>query len=124
MANQRALIVEDNPLICELLAELLADDFEVLTAPNGERGIALALERRPDVILMDLMMPVMDGWEAIRRLRATWATCRIPIISLSALGDEGEVTRAKEAGADAHLRKPIDEAALGRVLRRLVLPVR
>ncbi|MCB9597091.1 MAG: response regulator [Sandaracinaceae bacterium] len=112
------LIVEDNPLIVELIAQMLSDDYEVSSAPNGEAGVAAARERRPDLILMDLMMPVMDGWEAIRALRSVWATCRIPIIAVSATTDLKERRRADQAGADAHLGKPIDEDELRATIAR------
>ncbi len=110
------LIVDDNPLVRELLTQLLEDEYELRVASNGALGVAAAEEAVPDIILMDLTMPVMDGWTAIARLREQWATCRVPIIALSAVSDEGEIQRALDAGANRHLTKPIDQDELLRVL--------
>ena len=74
---------DDNVYILKMRLELLGD-FEVLTAEDGQRGCEMAIKERPDVILMDLEMPVMDGWEAARRLKSAPATSDIPIIGLSA----------------------------------------
>jgi len=114
------LLVEDNPLIVELLTQLLEDDYDVRSAANGRLGVEAARAERPDVILMDLNMPVMNGWRAIELLRAEWATCRIPIIALTAEAGERELRRAIELGADACLKKPIVEIALFEALKRFV----
>jgi CheY-like chemotaxis protein len=120
-AKRRVLVVEDNALVQELLRQLLDDDYELYTADNGKLGVQAALAHRPHVILMDLTMPVMDGWTAIRALRAERATARIPILALSARIDPGDVERAMEAGADAHLAKPIDDEELLRAIERLTV---
>ena len=114
------LLVEDNALIVELLTQILEDDYDVITAPNGQAGVELARRERPDLILMDLTMPVMDGWSAIKLIRAEWATCRIPIIALSAVSEPAEVKRALALGADGHVRKPIDEPALFAMIERML----
>ena len=112
------LIVEDNALNMELTSQLLEDDYTLLKATDGEAGIAMAEEHRPDLILMDLSLPKVDGWEAMRRLRAKWKTCRIPIIALSAHASRGAIALAKEAGCDDYLTKPVDEELL---LERIAL---
>ena len=114
------MIVEDNPLVRELLSQMLEDHFEILLAENGEVGVRMAREQIPELILMDLTMPVMSGWDAIAALRNEWATCRIPIIALTAISEQREINRALELGADAYVEKPIDEDELFGHLGRLL----
>ena len=90
---------DDNVYMLKMRLELLGD-FEVLTAEDGQRGCEMAIKERPDVILMDLEMPVMDGWEAARRLKSAPATSDIPIIGLSAHALAGERQKALAAGCD------------------------
>ncbi len=118
------LIVEDNALVMELLGQLLEERYEVHTAVNGKLGVEAARLLPPDIILMDLTMPVMDGWTAIRILRGDSKTAGIPVIALSARVDDGDVQRALAAGANAHLAKPIDDVALISEMERLLLPPR
>jgi two-component system cell cycle response regulator DivK len=114
------LIVEDNALNMELTCQVLEDDYALLQARDGEAGIAMAEEHGPNLILMDLSLPKVDGWEAIRRLRAKWNTCRIPIIALSAHASRGAIDQAKKAGCDEYLTKPIDENLLLETIARLI----
>src|SRR5262245_27867495 len=100
--------------------ELLRDDFEVLTAEDGEKGCAMALSERPDIILMDLEMPVVDGWEATRRLKGDPQTCDIPIIALSAHALAGEREKALAAGCNEFDTKPIEFDRLVAILRRIL----
>jgi len=86
----------------------LLSDFEVLTAEDGEKGCAIAASEHPDIILMDLEMPVMDGWEATRRLKSNPQTRDIPIIALSAHALAGERKKALAAGCNEYDTKPID----------------
>ena len=110
---------EDNVYMLKMRLELL-DDFEVLTAENGEKGCAMALSERPDIILMDLEMPVVDGWEATRRLKHDAQTRDIPIIALSAHALAGEREKALAAGCDEFDTKPIEfDRLLGKVRRLL-----
>lgn len=106
------LIVEDNPLNLELTTQVLEDDYELLTATDGAAGLRSAIEHAPDLILMDLSLPVMDGFEAIRRIRASSAIARTPIIALSAHAAEADIARAMSAGASDYVTKPIDEDLL------------
>ena len=111
------LIVEDVEFNLDLLVQLLEDDYTILTASNGAAGIALAERARPDLILMDLSLPVIDGWEATRRLKANAVLCAIPIIALTAHAMGGDEEKARAAGCDAYLSKPIDEDLLYAKLR-------
>jgi CheY-like chemotaxis protein len=117
----KVLYVEDNDDDVYMLKTRLelAGDFEVLTARNGEKGCELALGERPDIIIMDLEMPVMDGWEAARWLKSKPQTRDIPIIALSAHALAGERARAFAAGCDEFDAKPIQFERLLETLRRL-----
>jgi two-component system cell cycle response regulator DivK len=110
---------DDNVYMLKMRLELL-DGFEVVVAEDGEKGCAAALAERPDIILMDLELPGMDGWEAARRLKSHPDTRSIPIIALSAhvLPDARE--RALAAGCDAFDGKPVDFDRLLTTIRRLL----
>jgi two-component system cell cycle response regulator DivK len=109
---------DDNVYMLKMRLELLGD-FEVLTAEDGEKGCEKAISERPDIILMDLQMPVMDGWEAARRLKSTSETSDIPIIGLSAHALAGERDKALAAGCDEFDTKPFEFERLVATLRRL-----
>jgi two-component system, cell cycle response regulator DivK len=109
---RRILIVEDVDLNRDLLVQLLEGEYELLTAADGAAGVELARRERPDLILMDLSLPVLDGWEATRRLKADAATRAIPVIALTAHAMHGEEERARACGCDDYLTKPIDEDRL------------
>jgi len=111
------LIVEDVEFNLDLLVQLLEDDYAILTAPDGAAGIALAERARPDLILMDLSLPVIDGWEATRRIKANAVLRAIPIIALTAHAMSGDEEKAKAAGCDDYLSKPINEDLLYAKLR-------
>jgi two-component system cell cycle response regulator DivK len=106
----RILYVEDNDdnvYMLKMRFELL-DGFDVIVAPDGEAGCATAIAERPDLILMDLDLPVVDGWEATRRLKSNPATKQIPIIALTAHAMTGSREKALAAGCDEFDIKPID----------------
>ena len=106
----RILYVEDNDdnvYMLKMRLEMI-DGFEVLVAENGEIGCATALAELPDLILMDLDLPVVDGWEATRRLKATAETSRIPVIALSAHAMAGDREKALAAGCDDFDTKPVE----------------
>ena len=109
---------DDNVYMLKMRLELL--DFEVLAAEDGEKGCEMALTERPDIILMDLEMPVIDGWEATRRLKGNPQTHDIPIIALSAHALAGERERAIAAGCDEFDTKPIEFERLVATVRRLL----
>jgi two-component system cell cycle response regulator DivK len=118
----KVLYVEDNDdnlYMLKMRLELLGD-FEVVSAEDGEKGCAAAVAERPDVILMDLEMPVVDGWEATRRLKSDPETRNIPIIGLSAHAMAGEREKAMAAGCDEFDQKPVEFDRLVATMRRLV----
>jgi CheY-like chemotaxis protein len=115
---KKILIVEDVELNVELVTQLLEDDFELAVARDGEQGIAMATSERPDLILMDMSLPLCDGYEATRRIRA--AGLAMPIIGLSAHAMAGDAERALAAGCDDYLTKPLDDALLFATLDRLL----
>jgi CheY-like chemotaxis protein len=110
---------DDNVYMLKMRLELLGE-FEVLTADNGERGCEIAASERPDIILMDLEMPVIDGWEATRRLKGNPQTHDIPIVALSAHALSGEREKAIAAGCDEFDTKPIEFERLLATLRRIL----
>ena len=110
---------DDNVYMLKMRLKLL-DDFEVLTAEDGEKGCAMAVSERPDIILMDLEMPGVDGWEATRRLKADPQTRDIPIIALSAHALAGSREKALAAGCDEFDTKPVEFERLLATLRRLL----
>jgi CheY-like chemotaxis protein len=110
---------DDNVYMLKMRLELLGD-FEVLAAEDGEKGCEIALRERPDIILMDLEMPVIDGWEATRRLKGNPQTHDIPVIALSAHALAGEREKAMAAGCDEFDTKPIEFDRLVATVRRLL----
>ena len=109
---KKILVIEDQELNMDLLVQLLEDDYQVLTAADGQAGIELAERERPDLILMDLSLPVIDGWEATRRLKANDRLKQIPVIALTAHAMVGDEEKARAAGCDDYLTKPLDEDRL------------
>ena len=111
------LIVEDNEVNREMLTRRLErKGYEILIAIDGETGIELAREKAPDVILMDMSLPVMDGWEATRRIKADGGLKHIPVIALTAHAMANDRDKALEAGCDDYDTKPI---ALPRLLAKI-----
>jgi CheY-like chemotaxis protein len=109
------LIVEDTDLNIDLLTQLLEDEYNLLIARDGAQGVALARENQPDLILMDISLPIMDGYTATRTIRETLAST--PIIGLSAHAMSGDAQRAKDAGCNDYLTKPVDEGLLLKKLK-------
>ena len=112
------LIVEDVALNRDLLVQLLEDRYRLVLAEDGAAALEHAADAQPDLILMDLSLPRMDGWEATRRLKADARLARIPVIVLSAHAMRGDEERARAAGCDDFLTKPIDEDLLFQKLAR------
>lgn len=109
----RILVIEDNDMNRDMLTRRLArKGFETVAAADGEQGIAAARTSRPDVILMDMSLPVLDGWEATRRLKADPETRGIPVIALTAHAMAGDRERALEAGCDDYDTKPVEFPSL------------
>jgi two-component system cell cycle response regulator DivK len=115
---KKILIVEDIEINVDLLKQLLEDDYELLVAPDGAQGIALAERESPDLILMDMSLPIVDGWDATRRIRANPALEQVPIIALSAHAMSDDAERAIAAGCTDYLTKPLDETLLFEKLDR------
>ncbi len=107
------LIVDDNPTNLDILqARLAAHNYEIITAADGEAGLAMAREKQPDLILLDIMMPKMDGIEVCKHIRADTSLPFMPIIMVTAKADSKDVVAGLEAGGDEYLTKPVDHAAL------------
>lgn len=117
----RILLVEDNEMNRDMLSRrLMRRGYDVLLAVDGAVGLAMAQENLPDLILMDMSLPVMDGWEATRALRAHSETCKIPVIALTAHAMEGERTKALDAGCDDFDTKPVELPRLLEKMERLL----
>jgi two-component system, cell cycle response regulator DivK len=105
----KILLVEDNEMNRDMLSRrLIRNGFEVVMAIDGEQAVALALSELPDLILMDMSLPVIDGWEATRRVKAAEATSGIPIIALTAHAMSGDREKTLNAGCDEYDTKPIE----------------
>ncbi|HZO26526.1 MAG TPA: response regulator [Chloroflexota bacterium] len=117
--RRRALVADEDPTVLWLLRRALVDDFDVTVAENGQRAVELAGTNRPDVILLDLEMPVLDGFGACRQIRAAFP--RIPIVIVSGNTDEESVRTAFEAGATDYLTKPFTPSQLRARLQACLL---
>ena len=117
----RLLYVEDNEMNRDMLSRRLQRrGFVVLIAADGEQGVAIAAAERPDLILMDMSLPVLDGWEATRRLKAGPETERIPVIGLTAHAMATDRDKCLEAGCDDYDTKPVELARLLEKIDRLL----
>lgn len=109
----KILLVEDNEMNRDMLSRRLQrKGYEVLIAIDGEQGIALARAERPDLILMDMSLPVLDGWEATRKIKADEAIRTVPVIALTAHAMAGDQERCVAAGCDDYDTKPVDLSRL------------
>jgi class 3 adenylate cyclase len=109
----RILVVDDNPANVDILqARLVANGYEILTASDGEQALQAIREHQPDLVLLDVMMPKLDGIEVCRRVRADPSIPFVPIILVTAKSEPKDVVAALEAGGDEYLTKPVDQAAL------------
>ena len=120
----RLLVVEDNEMNRDMLSRrLMRRGYEVVLAADGAQGVEMARTSAPDLVLMDMSLPVLDGWEATRRIKADPATRTLPIIALTAHAMAGDEARARSAGCDDFDTKPIDlERLLGKIERWLARP--
>ncbi|MBD1209925.1 MAG: response regulator transcription factor [Ignavibacteria bacterium] len=125
MAQKTVLIVDDEPDILELLAyNLRKESFTVLQAHNGKEAVGMAIEHLPDVIVLDIMMPEMDGFEACKAIRANATTSTIPVIFLTAKAGEIDEILGLELGADDYIQKPVSPRLLvSRIKARIRRPV-
>ena len=105
--SKKILVVEDTEDNRQILRDLLGmAGYTVVEAQNGAEGVAMAAEHKPDLILMDIQMPVMDGYEATRRIKAEPALKTIPIVAVTSYALSGDEEKAREAGCDAYIAKP------------------
>jgi len=109
---KKILIVEDVEMNRDLLVQLLEDDYELVEATDGKQGLEMAAQERPDLILLDISLPEMDGWEVTRRIRADEELKQIPIIAVTAHAMAGDEEKAYAQGCNGYLSKPIDEDEL------------
>lgn len=110
---KKVLIIDDETEFADMLRmRLEANSYEVFTADNGADGIVAAGVEKPDVILLDIMMPVMDGYETLRRLRRSEEMIKIPVIMLTAKGESRSIFKAQELGVTDYLIKPCESQTL------------
>ena len=120
MSAKTVLYVEDNELNRKIVRDLLRrTSYRLLEAPDGEAGIAMALEQRPDLVLMDIQLPKVSGIEAMRALREAPVTADTPIIAITSFALSGDQQKAKDAGATAYLAKPYSPRELLTLIRKL-----
>jgi len=119
--SQRILVIEDQPDNRTILRDLLsAAGFVVLEAEDGEAGAAKAIAERPDLILMDIQMPLVDGYEATRRIKAAPGMAAVPIIAVTSYALAGDEAKTKAAGCDGYVAKPFSPRALLAEVRRFL----
>ena len=121
MSAKTILYVEDNEMNRKIVRDLLKrTKYELIEAFDGEAGVALALEKRPDLVLMDIQLPKISGMEATRRLRAAPETANTPIVAITSFALSGDDQKAKEAGATAYLAKPYSPFDLLKLIRKIL----
>ena len=119
----RILLVEDNEMNRDMLSRrLVRNGYEVVIAIDGQQGVDMALSERPDLILMDMSLPVIDGWEATRRIKANDATRGIPVIALTAHAMAGDREKAMEVGCEDYDTKPVEITRLLGKIAALLKP--
>lgn len=118
MTRGRILVVDDDPRLLHIVAMYLGiEGYEVMTAENGDDGLAKLQDRPPDLVILDIMMPGMDGIETCRRMRGHAPTADIPIVMFSALSSDDDIERARVAGANHLITKPFNLVGLGSVVK-------
>jgi CheY-like chemotaxis protein len=119
----RILLVEDNEMNRDMLSRrLIRNGYEVAIAIDGQQGVDMALSERPDLILMDMSLPVIDGWEATRRIKGNDATRQIPVIALTAHAMAGDREKAMEVGCEDYDTKPVEITRLLGKIAALLKP--
>lgn len=106
MGNKKILIADDEPNVCSLVSSMLGKDYTVLKASNGEEAINIARSQKPHLILMDIMMPKVDGYTACSTIKTDQATKMIPVVMITGVGHELNKKLATEIGADGYVTKP------------------
>ncbi|SDR28039.1 two-component system, cell cycle response regulator DivK [Rhizobiales bacterium GAS191] len=119
--RKRILVVEDTEDNRQIIRDLLASaGYDMIEAVTGEEGVAMAAEHRPDLILMDIQLPVLDGYEATRRIKADPALRHIPVIAVTSYALSGDEAKAREAGCDAYVAKPFSPRQLLAKVREFI----
>lgn len=121
MEKQKILIVDDEQWVRTLVSRMLEAEYTVLEASDGQQATAVAREEKPAIILMDLMMPNVDGYAACLSIKSDQETRRIPVVMLTAIGHELNKRFAEEMGADGYITKPFTRESLLEEMRRLML---
>ena len=122
MSGERILVVEDNPKNLKLVRDVLQfSGYEVIEATSGEDGVRLAAEQHPDLILMDLQLPGIDGMEALRRIRVS-ESGSVPVVAVTASAMNGDGDRAYAAGFDGYVQKPLSVRALQQQVHDFLTP--
>jgi CheY-like chemotaxis protein len=115
------LVAEDNPVNCELLRELLeARGYSVIEAPDGQEALRMMAQSHPDIVLLDIGMPVLDGFAVIRKIRENPSLATLPVLAVTAYAMRGDRENVMNAGFDGYLSKPINTRALGNEIERLL----
>lgn len=123
MSKERVVIVEDEPhIVLSLEFLLLREGYEVASAADGEEGLALVRRLRPDVVLLDIMMPKRNGYQVCQAIKSDPDLASIPIIMLSAKGQEVEILKGLELGASAYVTKPFGNAEVLEAIRAALEP--
>ena len=117
---KKILIIEDVAMNRDLLVQLLEDEYELVEAADGREGLELAARERPDLVLLDITLPELDGWEVARRIRADADLAQTPIVACTAHAMSGDEEKAYAAGCNGYLAKPIDEDELWRLIASLL----
>lgn len=121
MAQQRILICDDDPVILRLLqVNLELEGYEVLLAHDGEEAFKQASNQVPDLVILDIMMPRMDGYQAVEALKGNQETAGIPVVFLSAKAQQSDIDRGLDHGVSDYLTKPFDPGELLEVVHRLI----
>ncbi len=120
ISKQKILVADDEPNVRKLVSRLLAKDYIVIGASNGEEAVAAALKQQPDLILMDIMMPNVDGYRACFAIKSNPATRAIPVVMLTGVGHELNKKLSQQMGADAYIAKPFGLQELKDVIVQLL----
>jgi len=121
--SKRILVVEDQPDNRQIIRDMLAPtDYEIMEAENGEQALAAIAKQRPDLILMDIQLPIMDGYTATRQIKADPAMRSIPIIAVTSYALSGEEKKARAAGCDDYVPKPFSPRQLLAKIRQYLKP--
>lgn len=119
--SQKILVVDDDPAVANMISlGLLGGDYEVLAAANGREGLERIVTDHPDLVVLDVRMPEMDGFEVVRRLKAKPATARIPLVMLTAQDEYSDVVRSQQQGVNFYCIKPFLPNELATLLKRIL----